>query len=272
MMQKEIILKPSTGWRPVDFGELWRGRELFYFLVWRDIKIRYKQTVLGGLWAILQPLLAMLIFTLFFNRYAGIKTDAPYQLFAFTGLTLWTFFANSVAISSNSLIGNQQLVSKIYFPRLFIPLAGICALLMDLCVSLAFLGVLFYVYGWRAPIDILWSPVFVFATLLAAAGAGLILSALNVRFRDVKYAVPFFVQMGMFVSPVIYPLSYVPVKMRVILALNPMCGLIDGFRASTLGGTTDWPIVCLSLFTSPLLFIAGLYIFKRMERSFADII
>jgi lipopolysaccharide transport system permease protein len=269
----ELILRPHTGWQPIDLREIYQSRELFGFLVWRDIKIRYKQTILGGLWAVFQPLTAMLVFTLFFNRLAGIRTDGPpYPLFAFSGLVLWTFFANSVSISSNSLVGNQGLVSKIYFPRVFIPLASIGALILDLVIGLLLVFAMMIYYRWPVVPGALLIPVYVFGTLLAASGLGLILSALNVTFRDVKYAVPFFIQMGLFVSPVIYPLHYIPARYQLLLGFNPMSGMIVGFRHSLLGGSTDWTLVIASLGTCVFLFLAGLFIFRRIERRFADII
>jgi len=269
----ELILKPRLGWQPINLREIYESRELFRFLVWRDIKIRYKQTILGGLWAVFQPLTAMLVFTLFFNRLAGIRTDGPpYPLFAFSGLVLWTFFANSVSISSNSLVGNRVLVSKVYFPRIFIPLASIGALGLDLVIGLLLVFGMMIYYRWPVAPSVLLIPVYVLGTLLGASGAGLILSALNVSFRDVKYAVPFFIQMGLFVSPVIYPLQYVPDRYQLLLGLNPMSGMIVGFRHSLLGGSTDWGLVLASLATSVILFLAGLFIFRRMERRFADII
>lgn len=269
----ELVLRPHKGWQAIDVGEMWATRELFNFLVWRDVKVRYKQTLLGGLWAVLQPLLAMLIFTVFFNRLAGIGTDGPpYPLFAYTGLVLWTFFSNSISMASNSLVGNQVLVSKVYFPRVFIPLASIGALLLDLVVSMLLLVVLMFWYHWRVTAALVWSPLYVIGTIMAASGLGLILSGLNVRFRDVKYAVPFLIQMGLFVSPVIYPLRYVPARFRLLMGLNPMAGMIDGFRASVIGGDMDWPLVAVSFVTSVVLFVGGLYLFRRMERRFADII
>jgi lipopolysaccharide transport system permease protein len=274
MATTEVVLKPRKGWQPIDFEEIWRGRELFGILVWRDITIRYKQTLLGGLWAVLQPLLAMLIFTIFFNRLGGIRSDGiPYPLFAYSGLVLWTFFSNAVSISSNSLVGNQALVSKVYFPRIFIPLAGIVALVLDLFIGLVLLIVmtLYYLHGlsWT----FLFVPVFAFGALLAASGFGLFLSALNVSFRDVKYAVPFFVQMGLFVSPVIYPLSSVPPRYHIPLAIvNPMVGLISGFRRVALGERSEPLLTWVSFGMSVLVFVVGLLVFRSTERRFADVI
>lgn len=274
MSSYELTLAARKGWQPVDLREIFQGRELFGFLVWRDIKIRYKQTLLGGLWAVFQPLMAMIIFTVFFNRLAGIQTDGPpYPLFAYSGLVLWTFFANSVSISSNSLVGNQALVSKVYFPRVFIPLASIGALLLDLLIGLLLVFAMMLHYRWPLFLKLFYmAPFYILGTVLASSGFGLILSALNVRFRDVKYAVPFFIQMGLFISPVIYPLSYIPSRYQVLLGLNPMSGMIVGFRHALLGGMTDWGLVGASFATSFILFVAGLYIFRRMERRFADII
>jgi len=274
-MQKsaDLVLRPHSGWQPIDLQELWLRRELFRFLVWRDIKIRYKQTILGGGWAILQPLLPMIIFTLFFNRLAGIQTDGPpYPLFTYSGLVLWTFFANAISQSSNSLVGNQALVSKVYFPRIFIPLASIGALILDLLISLSLMVGLIAYYRWPVSLGCIVAFVYLLGMILAAAGVGLILSALNVRFRDVKYAVPFFIQMGLFVSPVIYPLQYIPAEYRLLLGLNPISGMIVGFRHSMLGEPVDWTLVVISAVTSLALFVAGLFIFRRTERHFADII
>lgn len=269
----ELTLGPRKGWQPVDLREIFRGRELFGFLVWRDIKIRYKQMLLGGLWALMQPLLAMIIFTVVFGRLASVRTDGPpYPLFAYSGLVLWTFFANSVSISSNSLVGNQVLVSKIYFPRIFIPLASIGALMPDLFIGLLLLFGLMVRYRWPLSAGCIWMPLYILGTLLASCGLGLILSALNVSFRDVKYAVPFFIQMGLFVSPVIYPLSYIPPRLRILLGLNPMSGMIAGFRQSVIGGSTDWRLVGASFAICACLFAAGLFVFRRMEHNFADVI
>src|SRR5215831_5740296 len=193
----ELTIQPRRGWQPIDFKEIFLYRELLAFLMWRDVKIRYRQTLLGGLWAILQPLIAMFIFTFVFNRLAGVKSDgAPYPLFAFAGLAPWTFFSTAVSQSSNSLVSNQQLVSKVYFPRVFIPLGAVGALLLDLAFSLVLLFVLMWYYHWPLTANALLLPIFIVGAALSASGAGLILSALNVSFRDVKYAVPFMIQMG----------------------------------------------------------------------------
>jgi lipopolysaccharide transport system permease protein len=269
----ELTIRPRTGWQPVDIKEILLYRELLAFLVWRDIKIRYRQTVLGGLWAVLQPLIAMLILTVVFNRLGGVKSDGPpYPLFAFAGLVPWTFFSTAVSQSSNSLLGNQALISKVYFPRVFIPLGAIGALLLDLSLSLGLLVLLMFYYRWPISAKLLWLPVFIVAAVLASSGVGLTFSAFSVSFRDVKYALPFLIQMGIFVTPVIYPIHYIPGHWRVLIGLNPMTGVVLGFRYSLLGSAAPWPTMGLSLTVSLAIFVVGLLIFRRMERKFADII
>ena len=269
----ELVIKPRSGWQPIDWKEVILHRELLGFLIWRDIKIRYRQTLLGGLWAVLQPLVAMLIFTFVFNRLAGVHSDGPpYPLFAFAGLAPWTFFSNSVSASSNSLVANQQLVSKIYFPRVFIPLGSIAALLVDLCFSLVLLFGLMIKYHWSLTYHALLLPIFIAAAFLSASGIGLALSAFNVSFRDIKYTVPFLIQMGLFVTPVIYPLHYIPARLQPLVGLNPMAGVVLGFRSALLGSPADWGLIRLSLLMSVVLFVGGLLIFRRMESRFADII
>jgi len=269
----ELTIRPRKGWQAIDFKEIYLYRELLAFLVWRDIKIRYRQTLLGGLWAILQPFITMLVFTFVFNRMAGVKSDGPpYPLFAYAGLAPWTFFSTSITQSSNSLISNQQLVSKVYFPRIFIPLGAIGALLLDLVLSLSLFGGMMVYYHWHLTWAILWLPVFLMAALLAASGAGLILSALNVSFRDVKYAVPFMVQIGLFLTPVIYPARYLSHRGQILMGLNPMAGVVIGFRHALLGSPASWGVMGLSLGVSVLIFGCGLLIFRRLENKFADII
>jgi homopolymeric O-antigen transport system permease protein len=269
----ELVIKPRRGWQPIDWKEVVLHRELLGFLIWRDIKIRYRQTLLGGLWAVLQPLVAMLIFTFVFNRLAGVRSDGPpYPLFAFAGLVPWTFFANGISTSSNSLVANQQLVSKIYFPRVFIPLGSIAALLVDVGFSLVLLFALMIKYHWGLTYHALLLPIFIAAAFLSTSGLGLALSAFNVSFRDVKYTVPFLIQMGLFVTPVIYPMRYIPARLKLLIGLNPMTGVVLGFRSALLGTPADWGLIRLSLLMSLVLFIGGLLIFRRMERRFADVI
>jgi lipopolysaccharide transport system permease protein len=273
MATTELVIKPRKGWQPFDFREAYLYRELLAFLIWRDIKIRYRQTLLGGLWSILQPLAGTLIFVLVFNRWAGVHSDGPpYSLFAFAGLAPWTFFSNSVTNSSNSLIASQQLVSRVYFPRIFIPLGTIGALLLDLAISLAVLGCMMIYYRWTLSANVLLLPVFLLGTVMAASGIGFAFSALNVLFRDVKYMVPFLLQMGLFVTPVIYPVRYVPSRWQTLFGLNPMSGMVLGFRYCLLGSPVYWPLVLTSLLMCLILFFAGLMLFRRIERLFADVI
>jgi lipopolysaccharide transport system permease protein len=269
----ELTIGPRKGWQAIDFKEVYLYRELLAFLIWRDIKIRYRQTLLGGLWAILQPFITMLVFTFIFHRLAGVKSDGPpYPLFAYAGLAAWTFFATSVVASSNSLVVNHHLVSKVYFPRVFIPLGAIGALLVDLLLSLTLFGGMMVYYHWPLTREILWLPVFIVGAVMTSAGAGLTLSALNVSFRDVKYAVPFLVQIGLFLTPVIYPARYLSHRAQILMGLNPMAGVVIGFRHALLGSEGSWEVMGLSLGISVLLFVSGLFIFRRMEDRFADII
>ena len=272
-MTTELVIRPRRGWQPIDLREVWRSRELLGFLIWRDVRIRYSQTVLGGLWAVVQPLLAMVIFTALFHRLAGIKSDgSPYPLFAFTGLTAWIFFSNAVTAAASSLVGNQQLISKIYFPRVLIPLAAIGAFVLDLLVNLVIVGGMMLYYRWSPVVSLVWVPFFVLEMLLAAAGVGLILAALNVHYRDVKYAVPFFIQLGLFVTPIIYSLGDIPERFHRLIGLNPMVGVVEGFRHALLGSPARWPIIGESVAVTAALLVVGLFLFRRMERRFADVI
>jgi len=273
MATTEVFIKPRKGWQPFDFREAFVYRELLAFLIWRDVKIRYRQTLLGGLWSILQPLAGTLIFLLVFNRWAGVHSDGPpYALFAFAGLAPWTFFSNSVTNSSNSLLASQQLVSRVYFPRIFIPLGTIGALLLDLVISLAVLGCMMIYYRWDLSAKVLLLPVFLVGTIMAASGIGFAFSALNVLFRDVKYMVPFLLQMGLFITPVIYPVRYIPSRWQILFGVNPMSGMVLGFRYCLLGSPVHWPLILTSLLMCVLLFFAGLMLFRRIERLFADVI
>jgi lipopolysaccharide transport system permease protein len=270
----ELIIKPRKGWQPVDFREVYAHRELLGFLMWRDIKIRYRQTILGAAWAVLQPLMGMLVFTFFFHKLAGLNGDpqVPYPVFAFAGLSVWTFFSNALSQSSNSLVANQSMVQKVYFPRIFIPLGAIGAMLLDLCLSLLLLGGLMLYYHVPLTTKAFLLPLFALGALLSASGLGMMLSALNVSFRDVKYVVPFLVQMGIFVTPVIYPMRYIPQKWMMLMGLNPMAGMVIGFRYALLGSPGSWQVMGLSFAVSVFLFVSGLYVFRRMERLFADVI
>ena len=270
-----VDIQPSKGWVPLKLRELWHYRELLYFLTWRDVKIRYKQTALGAAWAILQPFMQMIVFSIFFGKLGGMDTRTggiPYPIYVYAGLLPWTFFANAVSNSSNSLVSSANLISKVYFPRLVVPIASVGAALVDLGISFVIYLVLMLVYRVEVSWQILLVPLFVVGTIVASAGVGTLLSALTVAYRDFRYVVPFMLQLWMFVTPVIYPLSIVPERWRWVLAINPMTGLISGFRAALLSEAVDWTGVSISLAVCAVSFLAGVTYFRRVERRFADII
>lgn len=271
----ELIIEPQRGWNPVNWAEIWRFRELLYFLTWRDVKIRYKQTVLGAAWAIIQPLANMLIFTLVFGRLAGLEHRTgglPYPVFVYAALLAWTFFANAVTNSANSLVGSSNLISKVYFPRLVIPFAAVGVGLVDFAVSGAALLALLAFYRIAPTVNLLWLPVFLTGVILAATGVGTFLSALTVSYRDFRYVVPFMIQFWMFATPVMYPSSLVPQRWRNLMFLNPMAGFVDGFRASFLGQPLDPAATAISLTVAALLALGGATYFRAVERRFADVI
>ncbi len=269
-----IHIRPKKGWQLVDFRELKQYRDLFYFLVVKDIKVKYKQTVLGGLWAIIQPFFAMVVFTLFFGKLAKMPSDGiPYPIFNYTAMVAWVYFANSIAMSGNSLIGNTNLISKIYFPRLIVPLTPVLAGLLDFFIAFVVLiGMMLYFHIYPT-ITILLVPFLVILMMLIGSGVGMFLAALNVKYRDIRYVIPFLLQLWMFCSPIVYPSSIVPEKYQLIYALNPMTGVIEGFRFALLG-TIEFPIleILISVIGSIVLFAFGLLYFKQMERHFADIV
>jgi lipopolysaccharide transport system permease protein len=268
------VIEPKKGWIPFNLREIWKYRELFYFLTKRDIKVRYKQTVLGGLWAIIQPVFTMIVFTLFFGRLAKVPSDGiPYPIFVYAGLLPWTYFANALSVSGNSLVGSANLITKVYFPRLIIPASASLAGLLDFFIATFVLGVLMIHYQFLPAVGLLLFPVLVALTFLCAVGVGLWLSALNVQYRDIRYAIPFIIQLWMFVSPVIYPVSMVKEKYQWLLALNPMGGVIKAFRASLLGHMPiDWFLLGISSAIIIFLFLSGMYYFRRMEKTFADVV
>lgn len=269
----ELLIKPRRGWQPIDLRELWAYRELLGFLIWRDIKVRYKQTVLGGLWAVLQPLIGTLVFGILFTRVAKIETPGiPYPLFVYAGLVPWTFFAGALSLSSNSLIGSEQMIRKTYLPRVMIPMAAILGLVLDMLIGFALMGFLLIYYKFPLTLSVVWLPVSIVGAFLIATGMGLILSALNVHYRDIKYVVPFFVQMAFFLTPVIYPLSSVGKSLKILLSLNPMAGMEEGFRHVLLGSPVSPNLLWISGVVSVGVFVVGLYVFRRMERTFADLI
>lgn len=266
-----VVVEPRSSWVGINLRDLWTYRELLFFLTWRDVKVRYKQTLLGAAWALLQPLLLMLIFNFFFARLAGINSGnaVPYPLFAYAGLLPWTFFANAVANGGNSLVGSTNLITKVYFPRMFIPAAAVGAGVVDLAIAFGLLVVLMIYYG----VGFHWSfallPLLVLLTTVLALAVGLLMSALNVKYRDIRYALPFMIQVWMFASPVIYP---IPDNWRWVLALNPMTGIIEGFRAALFGHAFDWLTLGLSAAITLALLVYSAFVFARMEKSFADVI
>jgi lipopolysaccharide transport system permease protein len=268
-----FTIEPSRGWVSINLSELWYYRELLYFLTWRDVKIRYKQTVLGALWAVIQPLLTMLIFSLFFGRLAGVPSDnIPYPIFAYASLLPWTFFANAISNSGNSLVGNSNLISKVYFPRMIIPGAAVAAGLVDFAIAfLLLVGLMFY-YHIAVTWNLLLFPVVLLLTTVLATAVGMWLSALNVKYRDVRFALPFVVQLWMFVSPVIYPASFLPRNVRWILFLNPMTGIIEACRSALFGHPFNWTSLGISAAITAGFLVYSSYSFRRMERSFADIV
>ena len=269
-----IIIKPRKGWQVIDFKELLEYRDLFYFLVNRDIKVRYKQTVLGGLWAIIQPFFMMVVFSLFFGKLAKIPSDGiPYPIFNYAAMVPWVYFATAITNSGNSLVGNVNLISKVYFPRLIIPITPVLAGLLDFSIAFVVLIGMMFWYGVYPTVMILILPVLVLLMMLSATGVGMFLSALNAKYRDVRYTIPFIVQFWMFASPIVYPSSMIPEQYRIWYGLNPMAGVIEGFR-SILLGTIPFPteMIILSAIVSSVLFLTGMFYFRQTERFFADII
>jgi lipopolysaccharide transport system permease protein len=268
------IIERRPGWKFVDLGEIWRYRELLYFLIWRDVKVRYKQTVLGAAWAILQPLATMVVFSIFFGRLAGVSTEIPYPLFAFAGLLPWTFFSNAISQAGGSVVGNQNLVTKVYFPRLFIPLGAIGAGVVDLCIAFGMLIVLMLYYGVLPGVSMLLVPLLALGLVVATLGVGIMLSALTVAYRDFRYVVPFAVQLWMFATPCIYmqPELVLSERTNALLPLNPAFGLILNFRAAVLNEPLNWYALGISLAVSFALLIVGCLYFRKVEATFADII
>ena len=267
------VIEPKPGWKWFDAGDLWHYRELLYFLAWRDVKVRYKQTSLGAAWAVLQPVLAMAIFTLFFGRLARIQTDGtPYSLFVYTALVPWTFFANAVSSGALSLLTSANVISKVYFPRVLVPAATIAALLLDFVIAFSIVFVLMAWHGVPIGPGILVLLPLTLLLVVAALGIATLLAAIIVRYRDFRYVVPFAVQLWMFATPVVYPLSLAPERWRWVLALNPMTGVVEGFRSALLGLPFDIGSLVVAAIASVLALFAGLAYFAQVERRFVDII
>lgn len=268
-----ITLRPSRGWVPVNWRELWAYRELLYFLTWREVKVRYKQTVLGFAWAIIQPFMMMIVFTLFFGTLAKVPSEGvPYPLFNYAALLPWTLFAEGINRSSISLVQQASLVQKVYFPRLVMPLSGILSPLVDfLIASTILIGMMFY-FGYPPTLRIFWVLAFLILTLMTALGAGLWLSAINVKYRDVRYAIPFLVQFWLFASPVVYSSSLLPERWQVIYGVNPMAGVIEGFRWALLGTEPPGSLIAVSVIIVLVILVAGAFYFRRNEKIFADVV
>jgi lipopolysaccharide transport system permease protein len=268
----EMVIRARKGWIPVDWAELIHFRELLYFLVWRDLKVRYKQTVLGVAWAVLQPLLSMVIFTVIFGRLAKIDSEGfPYAVFVYAGLLPWTFFSSAVALAGQSLINQQNLLTKIYFPRLFIPTASIGASLVDMGISFIVYAVVLAWYHVMPSWQIVFLPGLIALTVASVLGFGFILASLTVSYRDFRFVIPFMLQVMMYISPVVYPVSMIPPRYQWILALNPMAGIIDSYRSAILGKPWNLGTLGVSAAMSVGLFVFGLFYFRKTERRFADI-
>src|SRR3989338_1096344 len=274
MSSGTTIIRPKRLFHLSDLRELWNYRELFYFFSWRDLKVRYKQTAIGVLWSILQPFITMVVFSLFFGKLAGIPSDGvPYPIFVYVGLLFWQFFSDALGETSNALVANKAIITKVYFPRLILPTSSVITKFIDFAIASAILAGLMIYYGYTPHlIGFLILPLLLALTFMSAVGLGLFLSAINVKYRDVRYALPFFIQMLLFVTPVIYPAS-IAGKYSWLLALNPMTGAIQSARASLLGTTPiNWVLIGISFISCAVLLLIGIYVFKKVERYFADII
>ena len=268
-----VVIQPTGNWRLLSLKDLWAYRELLFFLTWRDVKVRYKQTALGAAWAILQPLFMMIIFTIFFGRLAGVDSAGiPYPLFALAGLVPWTFFSNAITNSGNSLVGSSNLITKVYFPRLIVPAAAMLAGVVDFALAFVLFSVLTIYYGVAPTAHILFLPLLILLTALFALGVGTWFAALNVKYRDVRFALPFLIQIWLFVSSVILPSSALGPKWQWILRLNPMSGIIEGYRSALFGLPFDWPAIGIAAAITVVVLIYAIFSFGRVERSFADII
>lgn len=271
--QAYIHIKPTQGWRGINLREIWQYRELLYFLSWRDIKVRYTQTVIGVAWALIQPFFTMVVFSIFFGKLAKIPSDGiPYPIFSYAALVPWTFFANGLNDSANSLVANANLIKKVYFPRIIVPFSSIVSGAADFLLAFLLLLAMMVYYGIIPTAAIIWLPFLLLLALVTSMGVGLWLTALNVQFRDVRYAVPFLVQAWMFATPIAYPSSLLKEPWRTLYGINPMTGVVEGFRWALLGtNTAPGPIIFVSAFIASALLLSGVFYFRRMERIFADV-
>lgn len=267
------VIEARHGWRELGLAEVWSHRELMFFFVWRDLKVRYRQTVFGALWAVMQPVLLMLVFTFSVGRLPGVGPKGiPYPLFAFAGLVPWTLFGSSLSAASNSLVNAEAIITKVYFPRLLVPISACGSFIVDFCVSMAVLGLLMLYYGVTPSLAVVWLPLLTIFALVTALGVGIWLAAINVRYRDVKYVTGFMIQTWMFASPVIYTSALIPKDWQWLYALNPMTGVLNGFRWALLGGPVPSQSIFLSVAASLLVLATSLVYFKRTEQTFADVI
>ncbi len=273
-MKEVVVIEPQKGWAPVNLREIWKFRELLYFLAWRDVKVRYKQTALGVMWAVLQPVLTMVVFSVLFGRLANLPSDGvPYPIFVYIGLLPWQYFASVLSQSTNSVVSGADMVSKIYFPRILMPASTSIAAILDLGIAAIVLGLMMIYYGIAVSGTILLVPLLIVLTMMNAVGFGMWFSALNVRYRDIQYVIPFGIQIWMFVTPVIYPTSLFDKRYAWILALNPMSGVIEAFRPAVLGHLpVPWLPLAISAATGFVIFLGGMFYFRRVERYFADVI
>ena len=269
-----LVLEPSKGLVRLNLRDVWAYRELLFFLIWRDVKVRYKQTALGAAWAILQPVMTMVVFSVFFGRLAKMPSDGiPYPVFAFAALLPWQLFAFALSESANSLVGSQNLITKVYFPRLIVPLAAVLAGLVDFAIAFIVLLVLMAYYHIVPTAAVVFLPLFIVLAVATSLAVGLWLSALNVKFRDVRYTIPFLTQFWLFATPVAYPSSLVPEKWRALLGLNPMAGVVEGFRWALLGKSQPpGPLLAVSVVAVALLLVGGLVYFRKTETTFADLV
>lgn len=272
MVEEVTRIRPSRGWVSLKLRDVWEYRELLYFLVWRDVKVRYKQTVLGATWAIIQPFMTMVVFSIFFGRLANIPSDGvPYPIFSFAALVPWTFFANGLTNAANSLVGSANLLKKVYFPRLVIPMAAVAAGIVDFGLAFVVLLGMMLFYGIVPTWNVVWLPFFLVLALVTALGVGLWLAALNVEYRDIRYVVPFLTQFWLFATPIAYPSSLLEEPWRTVYGLNPMVGVVEGFRWALLGSTAAPGAMVLISFAAALgILVSGAFYFRRMEKSFAD--
>ena len=269
-----IVVKPSKGWISLNLDELWEYRELLYFLTWRNIKVRYKQTVLGAAWAIIQPFFTMVVFSLFFGKLAKVPSDGiPYPIFAYAALVPWMFFANGLNQSSDSLVGSADLIKKVYFPRLMVPISSVISGVIDFVLAFVVLVGMMLFYGIYPTANSIWLPFLLLLAFVTSLGVGLWLSALNVQFRDVRHTVPFLVQFWLFATPIAYPSSLLSEPWRTLFGINPMVGVVEGFRWALLGTeTAPGPIIIVSSLVALVLLVGGVFFFRRMEKTFADVV